>query len=109
MNKILKSTIIISIIRIFDVITTYFAIKKFGVEVEANILIRFQIELLNNLVLGLIVYYLWTTVFLYFTFMLINYLSKKKNKPKLFKIAFWTFVVIFSLIPIWNLLNIILL
>ncbi len=110
MNKITKATIIVSIIRIFDMITTYFLINKFGILAEANILIRLQIDWVNSIWLGLLIHYIWSVILIYFGFVLIDYLDKKRRKNKnkkkinLFKRSFWAFVIIFSLIPIWNLL-----
>jgi len=112
MNRIIKATIIISIIRLFDMITTYLNINKFGILVEENPIIKFQIGLFDNLILGLSLHYIWSIILTLLIFVLIDYLdvnkeNKKDKNPNLFKRAFFALAAIFSLIPIWNLINLI--
>ena len=109
MNKIIKATLIISILRLFDMITTYIAINKFGIIIEGNKLIVLQAKLLGNLFLALLSHYVLTIIFTYFILRIIYYLNKKKRKekPDLFKMAVIFFIIVFSIIPIWNLVSII--
>lgn len=108
MNRVIKATIVVSIIRIFDMITTYFGIKKLGLEAEGNIIIREIIERADSLVFGLITHYIITAGLTYLLFLFIDWIDKRarKGKPRPFDVGFVLAIVLFSLLPIWNILNI---
>lgn len=112
MNRTLKATIVISLLRILDLITTIIALNKFGVGIEQNKLVVLFLGIIGNVSFGLIIYFILSTIFLYYVLKLIDYLDKnkkvkegKKNK-NLFRIAYIFLIVIFCLVPIWNLINI---
>lgn len=109
MNKILKAAIIINLIRLGDLLTTWIAINKFGIEVEGNLFLKNFILWIGNLGIGLIIYYVLMCFFVYYVLKLIFYLNEKKKnkKPDMFKASVVGLIIIFSLLPIWNLINII--
>lgn len=111
MGKLIKATLIVSAIRLLDMITTFIGIKRLGIEAEGNKLIHLEIELFNNVFLGLLMHYIITILLTYLLFLEIDYINRKWNKGNkdLFKFGFILSVVLFSLIPIWNLINIYLL
>jgi len=108
MKPVLKATLIISLIRLLDMFTTYISLNKFGIIFEGNKLIVLQFELFNNLFLALLCHYILTVILTYYILKLINYLNdnKKFKKPNLFKLAKNYLIIIFSIVPVWNLINI---
>ncbi len=108
MDRIIKSTIIVSIIRIFDMITTYMGVTKFGIEAELNPLLSLQMGIFGNILNSLIFHYFLGIALVYGAFWLIDRTDKKREKAgkrPTFNGAKWSLIIIFSLAVINNLVQ----
>lgn len=100
-KKVIKATIIIGIVRIFDMITTYIAIKRWGSLGEGSPIVLFQTSRLG-IIGGIISHYIWTTALVFFALLFIWKLDKKK-----FKGSYIALLIIFSLIVVWNIFSLV--
>lgn len=109
MKKIIKATIIVSFIRIFDMITTYLGVSRFGIEGELNPILGIQMGIFGNLINSLIFHYFFGIALTYFAFVLIEKVDnhrKRKGLKTHFNKALIVLVIIFSLTVISNLIQV---
>lgn len=88
---------IISIFKVFDVISTIYFTRKLGIEYEGNVLARMFMEYFG-IYWGISIIFFLTLPLMLFWFILLNYVFKGHIGWKLFKILIVTISVIVPLI-----------
>jgi hypothetical protein len=97
MKEVWKLFCIVTALRVFDVLSTIYFTNKIGIEYEGNIIAQaFMLQFGN--VFGIILISLLTIPMLFFWFILLNYVLKKKIWWGLFKALMITVSVIVPLI-----------
>jgi hypothetical protein len=98
MKEVWKLFCIVTILRVFDVLSTIYFTNKIGIEYEGNIIAQaFMLQFGN--VIGIILISLLTIPMLFFWFILLNYILKEhKIGWSLFKALMITVSVIVPLI-----------
>ena len=105
MNRLWKAFFIVSFFRIFDMITTFLCINRFGVSVEANPIVNFFLEISPNLISGIIIFYLISSIYIFIIILGLDYYVKKYSKPKVFKRAIISIIILFLLLSLWNMVQ----
>ena len=98
MKQVWSLFILISVLRILDILSTIYFTTKMGVEYEGNLIARLMMSYLG-ITFGMSTLYLLSLPFTFFWFVLLNYLFSKNFGWRFFQILM---VATSIIVPIYN-------